>query len=313
MEKSLFLIKLPECNTDEEIKNLQKKNPQLDPYYLASSVITKRKVLFEECYKFYRPYKDTNFLTEIETRFHQRTWEMYLGSLCIKNGKTLKKNRGDNQADLQVITTPNLIQIECTAVTHGDPSNPNAVPKMHVSDIKNIVVQDVPEDKILLRITQALNDKLVQYNERLTDGRVLKDEPYIIAINTGEMGHPEHLPRILKAVFAIGYLTLRMRQNGKPIANPTSFWGRREAISKANNQEIDMTFFEKDKSKRISAVIYSNSIVLHHLANPSYEVHMVHNPLATNPISYDEFNFLTQHYFDKKTRDIVKIPPRELI
>lgn len=313
MEKSLFSIKLPECKTNEELNNLFKENPKLDQYYIASSTISDRRTLFEECYKLYEPYEDKNFLTEIETRFHQRTWEMYLGSLCLKNKKILKKDRKDNLADIQVINNSNLIHIECTAVTHGDPTNSNSVPPMRVStDINNIFTYDVPEDRILLRIAQALNDKLNQYNERLLDGRVLKNEPYIIAVNTGEMGYPEHLPYILKAVFAIGYLTLRMRQNGKPIANPPSFWGRREIISKTNNQKIDMTFFEKDESKGISAVIYSNHMVLHHLTNPSYEIYLVHNPLATNPILYDEFSFLTQYYLDEKTGDIVKIAPKEL-
>ncbi|MEI7709761.1 MAG: hypothetical protein WCI76_03540, partial [bacterium] len=99
------------------------------------------------------------------------------------------------------------------------------------------------------------------------------------------------------------------RQNGLPIANPPSFWSRRESISKANNECIDMTFFEKEENKGISAVIYSRSVVLHHLADTSLEPILVHNPLASNPISFNEFNFLEQHYVDKNTGDVVKIDP----
>ncbi len=97
MTTSLFSTNLPECTTNEEIDKLRAENPHLDTYYLATSVITERKKLFDECYKIYEPYKDKNFLKEITTRFHQRTWEMYLGVLCLTNRKVLKKDRGDNQ------------------------------------------------------------------------------------------------------------------------------------------------------------------------------------------------------------------------
>ncbi len=309
MTTSLFSTNLPECTTNEEIDKLRVKNPHLDTYYLATVVIAERKTLFEECYKIYEPYKDKNFLKEITTRFHQRTWEMYLGVLCLTNGKALKEDRGDDQADLQIVAKPNLINIECTAVTHGDATNPDAVPRMHIAtSINHLVFSDVPEEKILLRITQALNDKHKQYQERIADKRVSENEPYIVAINTGEIGYPEHLPRILKAVFGIGDFTLRMRQNGKPVASPTSFWGRRAAIAKTNKKDIDMTFFENDENKGISAVIYSSSTVLNHLVRPEdTDIMLVHNPLAANPIPLGEFSFLTQHYVDKTTGDVVRI------
>lgn len=307
IQRDLFQHNFPSCKTNKGLIELQEKNSHLDRYYIASLVSNDRRVLFEDCYKIYEPYKDSNFLTEIPTRFHQRTWEMYLGTLFVKNGKLLKKDRGDSQADLQVLT-PNLIHIECTAVTHGDPTNPDSVPKMRfATDIDHLFVDDVPEDKILLRITQALNDKRKQYTARISDKRVSEKDPYIIAINTGEMGYPEHLPRILKAVFGVGYLTLRMRENGLPIANPSSFWSRRETISKVNKTDVDMTFFEKEENRGISAVIYSNVDVLNHLMGHQNDLILVHNPLATNPISLSEFGFLTQHYVDKSTGNVEKI------
>lgn len=308
----LFQNSFPECTTDEELSKLKAENPNLDTYYIASSTIAERRFLFEDCYKNYKPFQDANFLKEITTRFHQRTWEMYLNTLFIKNGRQLKKDRGDNHADLQIMRKQSLIHVECIAVTHGDATNPDAVPKMYVAeDIEHIVASDVPEDKILLRITHALNDKHKQYKKRVVDGRVSENEPYIIAINTGELEHPEHLPRILKAVFAIGYLTLRMRKNGLPVSNPPSFWGRREIISKTNNEDINMTFFERDENKGISAVIYSNSNVLNYLTKKKNDIILVHNPLATNPISLDEFTFLTQHYVDEVSGDIVRIEAKQ--
>lgn len=311
-EKNMFTDNFHFCTTNEEIKSLQESNPKLDPYYIASSVIEERRSLFNMCYSLFEPYKDSNFLKEIKTNFHQRTWEMYLGYFCLTHNKQLKEiGTAEGNADIEIIAGENPIFIECTAVTHGDPSNADRVPEMHISDINNIVVRDVPEDKILLRITQSLNEKLKQYNQRLADQRVEPDSPYIVAINTGELGHPEHIPRILKAVFGIGYLTLRMRENGNPIPNPPSFWSRRQIISKTSGVDIEMTFFEKEESKGISAVIYSNDIVLHHLTNPERGLILVHNPLASNPIPLEEFSFLTQHYVDKKTGDIIKLEPQE--
>jgi len=237
---------------------------------------------------------------------------MYLGSLFINNGKVLNNNRKEHDADIQVKQGENLIHVECTATTLGEENKPDTVPEMYVSkSVYNLVVQDVPEEKILLRIAQALTDKHKQYQKRITDGRVKENEPYVVAINTGTLQHMENLPNILKTLFGIGHITLRMRQNGIPVENPTPYWSRRESITKANGEIVDMTFFEKEEHKGISAVIYSNSTVLNHLLNPSDEdTILVHNPLASNPIPFEEFNFLTQHYVDKETGIVEKITPK---
>lgn len=310
-KESLFKHDFPEYTTNEALNQLKTENPHLDPYYIATHTITERRKLFEECYQIYAPYKDSNFLTEIPTRFHERSWEMYLGALFLTQGKALKEDRADNQADLQIVDKSNLIHVECTAVNHGIATNPDAVPRMRVvTDIHNLVVDEVPEEKILLRITQALDDKHKQYQKRLADKRVFENEPYIVAVNTGEIGHPDSLPRILKAVFGIGYPTLRMRQNDLRVANPPLFWSRREIVSKTNNIDIDMTFFEKEESAGISAVIYSNSNVLNCLMNRNAsDIILVHNPLATNPIPVEEFDFLIQYHIDKETGNLIRIDP----
>jgi len=308
----LFSDNFADCDDNEKLLKLHADNLHLDPYYITSHVSPNRRKVFERCYKIYEPYKDRNFLTEIKTRFHQRTWEMYLGSLFINNGKVLNNNRKEHDADIQVKQGENLIHVECTATTLGEENKPDTVPEMYVSkSVYNLVVQDVPEEKILLRIAQALTDKHKQYQKRITDGRVKENEPYVVAINTGTLQHMENLPNILKTLFGIGHITLRMRQNGIPVENPTPYWSRRESITKANGEIVDMTFFEKEEHKSISAVIYSNSTVLNHLLNPSDEdTILVHNPLASNPIPFEEFNFLTQHYVDKETGIVEKITPK---
>ncbi|MEN9582075.1 MAG: hypothetical protein RL641_29 [Candidatus Parcubacteria bacterium] len=308
MTVSLFSIEFPDSPTDEELAKLHADNPQLDPYYITTSVTAERRALFEECYKLYEPYEDSNFLKEITTSFHQRTWEMYLGAVLITNGKTLNSDRNDNHADIQVVTKKGFVHVECTAITPGEYSRPDSVPPMRMSTLDNIVLFDVPEEKILLRIAQALRDKCSQYKARLADGRVSEKEPYVIAINTAGAGHSEHLPRILMAVFGIGHQALRMRENGQRVASPTAFWTRRASIKKENGEEVDMTFFEKDENIGISAIIYTRSDVLNCLLNPDPEdVIVVHNPLAVNPISFDEFDFLPQYHFDKSAESVMKI------
>jgi hypothetical protein len=308
---NLFNIDFPECKTDKELNNIKEQHPNLDPYFLATCVIPDRRILFENSYKNYREYQDTNFLKEITTRFHQRTWEMFLGDLLLRKNKKLKRDRKDSDPDIQILTKKGLIHIECVAITHGDPNDPNRVPEMYVANnIKDIRVSDVPEEKILLRITNALAEKFKQYEKRIKSKRIKENEPYVIAVNTGALGHPQDLPYILKAVFAIGYQALRLRVNGKRVENPASHWTKRKAVSKINKEEVDMTFFEDETHKNISAVIYSNETVLHHLKDPSQEVVIVHNPFATNPISFSEFDFLAQYYIEKETGNVIRLEPK---
>ena len=79
--KSIFTDNFPLITTDQELQVLKDKYPDYDSYYVASGSIQDRKKRFDDLYQKYHPYTDSHFLTEVKKKFHQRTWEMYLGCL----------------------------------------------------------------------------------------------------------------------------------------------------------------------------------------------------------------------------------------
>lgn len=301
----LFSKNIPLCKTNGELFELKKQYSDFDDYYFASAVIEERKEFFETLWSKYETYADANFLDEIPFRFSQRVWEMWLGNLMLENGKILKKPNKKGGADL-VISSEKNIHIECVVPEHG--KGADAVPEMMVGTIENMFVQDVPEQKIVLRVRHSLKEKFEQYQQRLQKGLVDDTEPYIIAVNTSDFGYPEHIPYALKAVFGIGFPALRIFDGEKRLENPTHHWTHRPTIAKQSGTEIDTLFFLIPEFANISAIIYSNKSVLNSRIN-NEPIVIIHNPLAKNPIPLSDFDFFVQYHKDKSSDALLtKLP-----
>ncbi len=87
----------------------------------------------------------------------------------------------------------NNIYIECVASTRGDPSKTDSVKEMFVTKTpEEIHEQDVPVDKMILRITSAINNKaLIQYKKWKSKDWFKQNAPFIIAINTSDLQYPD--------------------------------------------------------------------------------------------------------------------------
>lgn len=302
MPSLLFPHNIPFCKSDKELDKIKEdfKYLNLDEDFLCSAAIKKYKDLFEGLYEIYEPYADGVFLKEIQIQFHQRIWEMYLGVVMLRNKKKLlKPTTKDNKvgiADIR-IDTNKIIHIECVATNHG--KEDDKVPKIQYS----YVPQDVPEEKILLRIANSLNDKFVQYKSRLEKGIIQDNEPYIIALSTATLDWIEDrsMPRVLQAALALGYQQLKMLDGGgNRLGKPISSRQYRPAVFKKNDAPVDMQFFLDPVHSGISAIIFTNDSVLRILEQTT-ELHILYNHLAKNPIPLSEFEFMVQHYKDENS------------
>lgn len=302
MPSLLFPHNIPFGKSNEELDKIKEdfKNLNLDEYFLCSAAIKKHKDFFEGLYEIYQPYADNNFLKEIQIQFHQRIWEMYLGVIMLRHKKKLlKPAKKDNKvgiADIR-IDANKIIHIECVATNHG--IKDDKVPKIQYSRMP----QDVPDDKILLRVASSLNDKFAQYQRRLEKGIIQDDEPYIIALSNAKLDWVEDrsMPRVLQASLAFGNQQLKMLDgSGNRLDEPISSRQSRPAIVKENGEPVDMQFLLNPAHSGISAIIYTNDSVLRSLEQTT-ELHIIHNHLARNPISLSEFDFLVQYYKDENS------------
>lgn len=287
---NLFADDFPVAKNDDDLAKIQKKFPKYDPYYIASGAILGRSERFEKLYAKFYPYQDSHFLSQVKCDFNARTWEMYLACVFIENGfKISSENVGP---DIKIVFGDKTIWIECVAPKKGD--GDDSVPDL----LYDGSVQDLPERKMLLRMTSKLADKFRVYEKYIREGIVQKDDIFVIALNRSGLDHFDPgIPLILKALFGMEYLNLPIRPMkassedrwGKP------FWSKRKDVVKTNGEPISVNFFEDEAHSGISAVIYSKNSVLSHPEKIGSDCILVHNPLAENKLSVDVFPFLEQY------------------
>jgi hypothetical protein len=291
IEDSIFTIPLPLAETYEEVENIKQMypSPKYDPYFIASGCIQERRDRFDKLWRRYKGLADTNFLKEIQTNFHQRTWEMYLGNVLLEKRLQIQsKNEGPD------FVIDNVAYIECVAPTKGDPNNPDSVSKLEYGKL-----QDVPTDKMILRITQAFNDKVSKYKRWQNKTWFNSKTSYIIAVNTADLEHPEDdsMPNVLKALFGFQYLQINMETGAKNFSH-------RKIMYKTNNESVDVNYFLNSEFDFVSGVIFSSKNVLNHPEKLGDDCIFVNNPFAKYPVD-DSFIKLFKNWLAKIEKEYI--------
>lgn len=282
IEDSIFPISLPFAETYEEVENIKHKYAQYDPYFIASRCIKERRDRFDKLWRRYKGLEDSSFLTDIQKHFHQRTWEMYLGNVLLEKGLQIQsKNEGPD------FVIKDLVYIECIAPTKGNCNNSDSVP-----DLEYGILQDVPMDKMILRITHALNEKVNKYNRWQNKTWFNSKTPYIIAVNTADLEHPEdRMPNVLKALFGFQHLQINMETGAENFSH-------RKIIYKTNNESVGVNYFLNSEFDFVSGVIFSSNSVLNHPEKLGDDCIFVNNPFAKYPVD-DSFIKLFKNWLAK--------------
>ena len=308
-KNKLFSDNFAIVSTNEELQLLQNQHPNYDPAYVCQSALLQRQDIkdwIESLWELYKPYAEPSFWQEFKHQFAQRAWELYLGVTLLNNGFELKKQI-INAPDFSVVKDDTtLAWIEATAANKG--SSNDKVPDMMLG-----AVIDVPEEKMLLRLTNALNTKKDKFENYLKQGTVSKNEPCVIAINRSQLGHVDPpIPLILKALFPIGHQTLHIMVHGKRQKNPELSWSYRPEVAKKNDEKVPMNFFQNPDNQIISAIIYCEDNILNSPKSPEKmgeNFTIVHNPLAKNRLPKNFLNLGTTYVVqDGKIINVTNYP-----
>ena len=160
------------CRTEEYMEGLFELNIQ-DPHQTWQSLKTaddarvcKIRQRLEELWQYFHPYADSNFRHEFAKHPHQRFWEMLLCVFLLESGKNViaKRDRVQSGPDILVKERGETIWIEAVTPTTGEPAKPDTVPDFQ-ADGK---AYSVPDDSLLLRFLQAMDEKRIGYNRMLT-------------------------------------------------------------------------------------------------------------------------------------------------
>lgn len=276
MPDTIFTVKLPLVETNEELERVKRMFPKYDSYFIESGCYKERREKFDKLWEKYKTFADSHFLTQIKTNFHQRSWEMYIGNVLLEKKITIQSQ---NEGPDFIIN--NIAYIECVAPTKGEPTKPDSTPKMFVATKpEEIRIQDVPTDKMILRITGAIKDKaLRQYKNWKSKKWFDSDTPFVIAVNTGDLAHAEDpsMPNMLKAMFGFQFLQINIKTGA------TNF-SYRDKIDKSNNEPVPVNYFINEDFDFVSGVLFSDRPILDHPENIGEDCFFVNNPFADNPV-----------------------------
>jgi|SRR3989344_923732 len=288
----LFSENLGSTNSNTELAALYAQFPDYAQEYLCQATLSWRsdaKKWIEELWRQFKPYADSNFLDEFKRQYAQRTWELYLGATLLSRGFRLgTHNDAGPDFNIKKDSDKHQTWIEATTTNRGDG-------KDKVPDMVYGVVQNVPEEEMMLRIANALNKKYAKYSDDLSKGLIKSNEPYIIAINRDRLSYTDGWPPlIIKVLFGIGHRVLRLTTDGNEHESREWSLTARPRINKRNGKGVPMLFFQNQEHSSVSAVIYCVDSILNSPRSPhdmGENFVIIHNTFAKNPLPDGFFPF----------------------
>lgn len=243
----------------------------------------------------YRKYADPDFPKQFAQGIHTRFWEMYLGVELIHMGFNLTPKNSPAGPDIHFMHKGKNYWIE--AIAPGEGEGIDAVP--HNEEHDGFV--PVPDEKIILRFTNAISEKKKQFEEYKLSRIVQSDDILIIAINGGKIDlliFDESITLIVKSVFPIGNFVMTIDRLGQSILNEG--YSRRIVILKESGSPVETSSFLHPDYSMIAGILY-NYVKLVEMPSPSNkDVIFIHNPLASSNCNFGWLGVGTEYFVENQ-------------
>jgi hypothetical protein len=234
--------------------------------------------------------EDPHFLEDAMNHFLERYWEMYLAVTLNDRGFKLKRY-GNEGPEFYFENEGRKVWVE--AVAPGPGEGEDRVPEISYGE-----VQTVPTEKILLRFTNALDEKRIKYNKAVRKKIIAYDDLYILAINSRGIPHAplgNTLPFFVHAFLPFGNLTALIDTKTRKIVE--TFYQKRENIIKAKGAAVSTTAFLDTEFSFVSAALHSGVDCANHPACLGEDFIILHNHTTTHPLDPDVFHWCQQIFY----------------
>lgn len=258
------------------------------------------------CVSFWKKFKqfsDPHFVSQFPIDFNARFWEMDLAVNLIKKYNIESASEGPDIC----INANGKIWVEAIAVKAG--SGKDRVPErtyneapIGSSDKKEKL--DIPkcqpehDGQTILRYTSAISEKFLnKFKTYLANGIIAAKEPYVIAINGGQLPNVRQdteIPRIVRSLFPVGKEKLVVNTKSESSSIHFDF---QPAVTKKSGAEIPTDIFLDGKHENISAVVFSYSDCCNRPAKGNDWI-VIHNPLAKNPLELGFFPYKREYWVE---------------
>jgi len=237
-----------------------------------------QRLFLESLWSVFSPFADPNFKSELAIQFHPRFWEMYLACALIEMGLDIVPRKSAYGPDIQINFKNRRLWIEATAPDAG--IGDDAVPGYSGSG-DTIEWMRVPEEQMILRLTNSFYKKCRRYEEYVASGLISKNDLFVIAINGFNIPHilgEDEIPYIAKSVLPFGDLAITLDiDEMKPIEE---FYEYRGHIQKKSGASVSTKAFQDPSYSFVSGVIYSTAELWNLPASLGSDFVFVHNPIA---------------------------------
>jgi hypothetical protein len=198
----------------------------------------------------YEPYADPHFLKDARNHFLERFWEMYLAVALLNRGFKLHRI-GSEGPEFFMEFDGHRIWLE--AIAPGPGTGNDKVPEIGLG-----VAGEVPTEKILLRFTNALNEKRTKYLQAVQKGIVQPSDSYVLAVNSRGIPHAPYggaLPYFVQAFLPFGHPTLEI--DVKTLEIGDSYFQHRDTVIRVSGAPVSTKAFLEPQFAFVSAVLHS--------------------------------------------------------
>lgn len=241
-----------------------------------------QRVFMESLWGQFQAFADPNFKLEIANQFHSRFWEMYLACTFLELGFELLPRKSSYGPDIQIALHDRKLWIEATAPDAG--SGDDAVPGYSKSD-NSIEWIRIPEEQIILRLTNSFFKKRKSFEEYISSGFISKNDICVIAINGFDIPHvlsETDIPYMVKSVLPFGDLSVTLDVSEmKPI---NEFYVYRDNIQKKSGASVPTKAFQDPVNDFVSGLLFSTAELWNLPSDLGIDFRFIHNPLAKQPL-----------------------------
>ena len=255
-----------------------------DKNYLAlrdEPIHSRLRAYCEELWEKFSPFADSSFPDKFACQLHVRFFEMYLGNQILELGFSLLPRNTKMGPDLHFMFGNMHVWIEATAPDEG--TGEDAVPDI----FSYPSIEPFPDDKIILRFTNAISEKNKRLAEYVKKEIVDLDDAYIIAINGGSIGMEKYdaapIPAIVKAVYPVGEHTVTI--DTQKLVKVNEHYKYRNEVIKKNQSPVSTRVFLDPNYSGISGVLYSDAALWDLPKQTGSEFLYIHNYRAFTPMN----------------------------
>jgi hypothetical protein len=232
----------------------------------------------------FRDLADPGFVKKFATEPNQRAWEMQVAVALRRSNIELTAPTPGCGPDFLAHDRGNKVWFE--AVTAHGGRGDDRVPQ--TAD-RRLIVDRETEDKIVLRLTNAITEKVRKLETFIEKGVVADCDRYVIALCSAIPHYVVSAYHVARAVFAIGGWELERDAKAQ---EPVSGYLRHQGlVRKASGRGVPTDGFLTSTWQRVNAVLFACGAFPLDTSQLGKEFATVHNSVAVNSLRWGWLRF----------------------